>query len=61
MGMTREELARAIQAVAGGSPVAMARTIGVSYKTLNDWQRGKSPIPETAAILIRLLLENLHG
>ena len=50
--MTQDQLRAAIETL-GTSQAALARLVGVNPRTMRRWIAGDSPIPRTAAILIR--------
>lgn len=53
------ELLRAARAAAGHTQAEAARLLGVSWRTLQDWERGVASAPGTA-ITLYLLLTDQH-
>ena len=50
--MTPDQLRAAIETL-GTNQAALARAVGVNPRTMRRWIAGDSPIPRTAAILVR--------
>lgn len=58
--MTPQEYRAAIAEL--GLPVYKAgEALGVSPRTSQSWAAGETPVPKTAALLLRLLLATKHG
>lgn len=54
--MTPEQLAAARRAL-GMNRAEMARTLRTPYRTYQDWESGKRPIPGVVAVAMDLLVE----